>query len=62
MSKIKTVLTAVAGIILLTLAVVFIFAKNIIIACGKAAFQACKDSVNEVSIVFAKVRKPKTVQ
>lgn len=62
MSKVKAVLTTIAGIALLTLAVVFIFAKNIIIAAGKAAIQACKDSAGEVRNLITKVQKPKTVQ
>lgn len=62
MSKVKAVLTTIAGIALLTLAVVFIFAKNILIAAGKAAIQACKDSADEVRVLIAKVQKPKTVQ
>lgn len=62
MSKVKAVLTTIAGIALLALAVVFIFAKNILIAAGKAAIQACKDSAGEVRVLIAKVQKPKMVQ
>ena len=62
MSKVKAVLTTIAGIALLTLAVVFIFAKNILIAVGKAAIQACKDSAGEVRTLITKVQKPKMVQ
>lgn len=62
MSKVKAVLTTIAGIALLTLAVVFIFAKNILIAAGKAAIQACKDSAGEVRVLITKVQKPKMVQ
>ena len=62
MSKVKAVLTTIAGIALLALAVTFIFAKNIIIAAGKAAIQACKDSAGEVRTLITKVQKPKMVQ
>lgn len=62
MSKVKAVLTTIAGIALLALAVVFIFAKNILIAAGKAAIQACKDSAGEVRTLITKVQKPKMVQ
>ena len=62
MSKVKAVLTTIAGIALLTLAVVFIFAKNILIAASKAAIQACKDSAGEVRTLITKMQKPKMVQ
>lgn len=48
------ILKTIGAILLVALAVVFIFAKNIVIACGKAAVAAFRQSVNETKTLLSK--------